>query len=70
MLLAVAASAVHAQVAKGLLDPNVAPQADLQALPHMTPAIVKALMDKRPFMNVLELNAFLLSAEAHARAGD
>src|SRR5690242_8011234 len=60
-LLALAASGVQAQVGKGLIDPNVATQADLQGLPQMTPAIVKALMDKRPFMNVLEPNAFLLS---------
>ena len=54
------ATAVRAQVGKGLIDPNVAAEGDLQALPHMTPAIVKSLLEKRPFMSVLELNAFLL----------
>ena len=45
---------------KGLLDPNVASEKELVALPHMTPAIVKALIEKRPFMSVTDLNTFLL----------
>jgi DNA uptake protein ComE-like DNA-binding protein len=49
------------QVGKGLIDPNVASQADLLGLPHMTAAVVKDLMTKRPFMNILDLNAFLLA---------
>jgi len=59
-LLAAAASA-PAQVGKGLVDPNVATEGELQALPHMTPAIAKALIAKRPFLSVLDLNTFLLS---------
>jgi DNA uptake protein ComE-like DNA-binding protein len=51
----------QAQVAKGLVDPNVAVEKDLLAQPHMTPAIVKGLLDKRPFASVTELNAFLTS---------
>ena len=51
---------VQAQVGKGLLDPNVASEAELTGLPHMTPAIVKDLMAARPFMGVLDLNTFLL----------
>jgi DNA uptake protein ComE-like DNA-binding protein len=49
------------QVAKGLLDPNVATEQELLGLPHMTAPIVKALIAKRPFANALELNAFLVS---------
>ncbi len=37
------AATVAAQVGKGLVDPNVASETDLLTLPHMTPAIVKAL---------------------------
>jgi len=55
------AGSAHAQVAKGLLDPNVATEQELSALPHMTPAIAKALIGKRPFLNALELDAFLAS---------
>jgi DNA uptake protein ComE-like DNA-binding protein len=50
----------QAQVGKGLLDPNVASEAELTALPHMTPAIVKELMAGRPFMGALDLHTFLL----------
>lgn len=53
---------VHGQIGKspGIIDPNVAAEKDLLALPHMTPAIVKGIMKKRPFMSITELNAFLL----------
>ena len=48
------------QVGKGLLDANTATEAQLTGLPNMTPAIAKALIGKRPFMSVVELNAFLI----------
>jgi DNA uptake protein ComE-like DNA-binding protein len=51
---------IAAQAGKGLVDPNVAAESELQTLPHMTPAIVKDLAAKRPFMSVLDLNTFLL----------
>ena len=60
-LVGALAGAVRAQVGKGVIEPNVAAEAELQALPHMTPAIVKALIEKRPFMSVLDLNTFLLA---------
>ncbi len=50
-----------AQVAKGLVDPNTAAEAELLALPHMTPAIVKGLIEKRPFANAVDLNTYLTS---------
>jgi DNA uptake protein ComE-like DNA-binding protein len=66
-LLASLALPLRAQVGKGLVDPNIAAERDLLALPHMTPAIVKALQEKRPFMSVLELNAFLLEQKLTAQ---
>jgi DNA uptake protein ComE-like DNA-binding protein len=60
MFLVVLAPAVYGQVGKGLADPNIAPESELLALPHMTAPIVKGLIEKRPFMSVLELNTFLL----------
>ena len=55
------------QVGTGLLDLNTATEAQLTALPHMTPAIVKAFMTARPFPGIVEANTFLtgqgLSAE-------
>ena len=54
---------VHGQVGKslGVIDANSAAEKDLLALPHMTPAIVKGIIEKRPFMSIVDLNAFLLS---------
>ena len=45
----------------GLIDPNVATEAQLLAVPNMTAPIVKELLAKRPFMNIVELNTWLLS---------
>src|SRR5216684_932856 len=59
-LLAVQASPARAQAAKGLIDPNTAAESDLQSLPAMTPAIVKGMIERRPFKSVVELNKFLL----------
>jgi DNA uptake protein ComE-like DNA-binding protein len=65
VLLAVAATAVpaRAQVGKslGVVDANTVAEKDLLAMPHMTPAIVKGLIEKRPFATITDLNAYLLS---------
>ena len=65
VLLAVAATAVpaRAQVGKslGVVDANTVAEKDLLAMPHMTPAIVKGLIEKRPFASITDLNAYLLS---------
>ena len=69
-------SVAEAQVAKGLVDPSVAVESDLLALPHMTPAIAKATLEKRPFLSILEWDAFLAAqglseaqrAEVYAKA--
>ena len=55
------ASTSQAQVGAGLLDPNIATEAQLTGLPHMTPAIVKTIIAQRPFMNIVDFNKFLLS---------
>ena len=51
-----------AQVGKslGVVDANTATEAELTAAPHMTPAIVQALMAARPFASIVDLNTFLL----------
>jgi DNA uptake protein ComE-like DNA-binding protein len=58
----------HGQVGKsqGLIDPNVASEGELAALPHMTSAIAKGIVDKRPFMSIMELDAFLQSQSLSA----
>jgi DNA uptake protein ComE-like DNA-binding protein len=58
-LLAVLAVPAGAQVGK-LVDPNMAAESELTALPHMTPAIVKGMIEKRPFKTVVDLNKYLL----------
>jgi DNA uptake protein ComE-like DNA-binding protein len=42
-----------------VIDPNVAGEKELAALPHMTPALVKTILDGRPFLNMTELDAVL-----------
>jgi DNA uptake protein ComE-like DNA-binding protein len=58
---ALSGSFASAQVGNGLIDPNVASEQQLSGLPHMTPAIVKAVLANRPFATVVALNTFLKS---------
>lgn len=44
---------------QGLLDPNVAAEKDIAALPHMNPALAKALVEQRPFLSMGALDTFL-----------
>jgi DNA uptake protein ComE-like DNA-binding protein len=63
LALSVMTTPAAAQVGKslGVVDANTAPEKDLLAMPHMTPAIVKGLLEKRPFASITDLNAYLLS---------
>ena len=56
-------AAASAQVGKslGVVDVNTVPEKDLLGLPHMTPAVVKGIVEKRPFASITELNTYLLS---------
>ena len=64
-LLAVAAvtatlaTASLAQSGKPLADLNAAAESELQALPHMTPATVKGLVERRPFKSIVDVNKLL-----------
>ena len=62
MTLVIAAGA-YAQVGKslGVVDANTVAEKDLLTFPNMTPAIVKGLIEKRPFASITELHAYLLS---------
>lgn len=44
---------------QGLLDPNIAGEKELLALPHMNAELVKGLLENRPFLSMTDLNAFL-----------
>ena len=43
-----------------LVDVNTASEQEIAALPHMTPAIAKDLVAKRPFTSIAALNTYLL----------
>ncbi len=58
--------ALRGQVGKGLLDANTAADAQLTALPAVTPDIVKALIAARPFASVVELHTFLMGQKRTA----
>ncbi len=66
VLLAWLAVPAGAQAGKGLLDPNMAAESELAQLPPMTPAIVKAMIGRRPFKSIVELNKFLLEQKLTA----
>jgi DNA uptake protein ComE-like DNA-binding protein len=57
------AARAEAQVGKslGVVDANTAPEKALLGMPHMTPAIVKGIVTKRPFGSITALHAYLLS---------
>jgi len=59
-ILSVAAP-VPAQVGRqqGMTEPNVADEKELMKLPHLNPALVKGIVERRPFANMVELNKFL-----------
>jgi DNA uptake protein ComE-like DNA-binding protein len=59
-LLGLLAVPAGAQAGKGLLDPNMAAESELAQMPQMTPAIATALVGRRPFKSVVELNKILL----------
>jgi len=53
---------VYAQVGKslGVVGTNNKTEKDLLTFPHMTPAIVKAIVAQRPFVSITQLHTFLL----------
>jgi DNA uptake protein ComE-like DNA-binding protein len=65
-------SALTAQVgaSQGVLDPNVAGEAEMAILPHMTPALAKGIVAARPFLSTAAFGEHLgKSLTAEQRAG-
>jgi DNA uptake protein ComE-like DNA-binding protein len=54
------APAALAQGGDALLDVNTVSESDLAKLPHMTAAIAKDTIARRPFKSIVDLNKFLL----------
>jgi DNA uptake protein ComE-like DNA-binding protein len=44
---------------EGLVNPDLASDKELLALPHMNATIVKGIMERRPFLRMADLNSFL-----------
>jgi len=51
-----------------IVDANVVGEADLAKLPHMTPALAKAVIGKRPFKTVKDLDTALSTLSKADRA--
>ena len=55
-----AISLTHAQVGQSqLVNPDLASEKDLLVLPHMNAAIVKSILEQRPFLQMADLHALL-----------
>lgn len=52
---------LHAQVGRseGLVNPDMASEKELLALPHLNAALVKAIVERLPFLKMADLNAVL-----------
>jgi DNA uptake protein ComE-like DNA-binding protein len=65
LLLAASTQTATAQTAaaqgttQALVNPNAASEKELAALPHMSAAAAKMLVEKRPFKTMLDVNAVL-----------
>jgi radical SAM superfamily enzyme with C-terminal helix-hairpin-helix motif len=61
ILVATSAGPAFGQVGKPvtIADANAAKEQDLLALPHMTPELVKGLIEKRPFASQTDFDAYL-----------
>jgi DNA uptake protein ComE-like DNA-binding protein len=69
-VIVVLATGLTAQVGKHqtVLDANTASDKELVALPHVTPALAKTIIDRRPFASIKELDALLKGLTPQQRA--
>lgn len=52
-------TAGNSQTTQPLVDPSTATEKELAAVPHITPAIAKSIVAKRPFATVVDLDRLL-----------
>jgi hypothetical protein len=57
--MAIVAAPLAAQTDKPLVNPNIAADKELAALPHMSAALAQTIVSQRPFKTMVELNALL-----------
>ena len=55
---------------QGVIDPNLASEQDLRALPHLDAALVQRILDRRPFLSMTDLNAFLAPSLSEAQRAE
>ena len=58
------------QAATGVLNPNLAGEAELLALPHLNAALVQGIQDQRPFLNMTALHAVVGEALSEGQADE
>jgi DNA uptake protein and related DNA-binding proteins len=65
-------NAAQGQVGRsqGLVNPDVASEKELLALPHMNTAIVKLIMEERPFASMAALDALLSKSLGKEQTGE
>jgi len=63
---------IHAEVGKNdsVLNPNLAGEAELAALPHMSVELARELIAQRPFLDMLALNGLVAGKLSETQRGD
>lgn len=64
LAISILPGSLAAQVGRqpAMVDPNIATEQELSALPQMTPALARGVVERRPFQSMTELNSFLSSS--------
>jgi DNA uptake protein ComE-like DNA-binding protein len=64
--------ATEAQVGRseGLINPDLASEKELLAMPHMNATIVKSIMERRPFLKMTDLNSLLAQSLSKEQLAD
>ena len=72
VVLALATATIgHSQVGQSLLvNPDLANEKELLALPHMNAAMVKSILEQRPFSRMADLNALLAKSLSKDQLAD
>ena len=55
---------------QGMIEPNIADEKDLTELPHLNSALVKGIVERRPFANMMDLHKFLIQALDNKQASE
>src|SRR2546422_3466465 len=63
---------LRAQVghSKGLVNPDLASEKELLAVPHMNATMVKGILERRPFLSMSDLNSFLAQSLTKEQLAD